>query len=59
MTIITGGQAVIKGGLIHARIYDQEGQLQPLLLKDITDNQHFVAWLQAHDRYTLGEKSHG
>lgn len=43
----------IEDGQIHFRIYDQEGNLQPFVLKDSTDNRHFVDWVKHHDRYTI------
>ena len=39
-------------GFIDARIYDQQGNLQPFPMRDCADNRHFAAWLRQHDRYT-------
>lgn len=38
--------------IVEARIYDQEGNLQPFNMKDTPDNRHFAEFLRIHDRYT-------
>jgi len=49
---ISGGKAELKDGVISAFIYDQEGTLQPLKVKDTLMNRCFIQWLQRHDRYS-------
>jgi hypothetical protein len=38
--------------MVEARIYDQEGNLQPFPMKDTPFNRQFSRWLREHDRYT-------
>jgi len=38
--------------IVEARIYDQEGNLQPFNMEDTPDNRHFAEFLRIHDRYT-------
>lgn len=40
---------------LPARIYDQEGNLQPFPIKDTPENRLFAEWLRVHDRYTPRE----
>jgi hypothetical protein len=43
-------------GTIQAKIYDQEGKLQPFPMKNTPDNQHFAEYLRIHDRYTTSNQ---
>jgi hypothetical protein len=52
MAVIQGGRATVSEDVINCFIYDQEGNLQPLRLKNTLQAQQFVQWLQRHDRYT-------
>ena len=48
----------ISDGLIHYKLYQQDGSFQPTSCKDTTSNRLFVSWVQAHDRYTVnGEET--
>ena len=38
--------------IVTAKIYDQQGNLQPFNMKDTPDNRHFAEFLRIHDRYT-------
>lgn len=49
---LSSGKAKIQDDIIHANIYDQEGNLIPFMVKDTAMNRFFVQWLQRHDRYT-------
>ena len=40
---------MVKAEPIKARIYDQEGNLQPI----VVTCPHFAEWLRVHDRYTV------
>jgi hypothetical protein len=42
----------IRDGVIHYRIYQQDGTLQPMTIRDTHSNRLFVSWVQVHDRYT-------
>lgn len=44
----------VDGNLI-LKIYDQDGDLQELHVRDTKDNEMFGVWLRRFDRYT-GEK---
>jgi hypothetical protein len=41
----------IRDGVIHYRLYDQEGNFTPMTVKDTYANRLFVSWVQIHDRY--------
>jgi hypothetical protein len=41
----------IRDGLIHYRLYDQEGNFTSMTVKDTHSNRLFVSWVQIHDRY--------
>lgn len=38
--------------VIPAKLYDQDGVLQPFHMTASVENQHFAEWLRVHDRYT-------
>lgn len=39
--------------MIEARIYDQEGNLQPFNMSESRSNALFAEFLRVHDRYTV------
>lgn len=45
----------IRDGVIHYRLYQQDGALQPMTVKDTYEMRLLVSWIQAHDRYTPAE----
>ena len=45
----------IRDGRIHYRLYQQDGSMQSMDCQDTLSNRQFVSWVQAHDRYTVGE----
>ena len=42
----------IRDGMIHYRLYQQDGSLAPMTARDMPDNRLFVSWVQIHDRYS-------
>lgn len=42
---------VIKDGVIHYHLYQQDGSRQPMSMTDTFHNRMLVAWMQVHDRY--------
>lgn len=40
----------IREGVIHYRLYQQDGSLQPMTCKDTFENRLFVSWVQKFDR---------
>ena len=42
----------IRDGVIHYQIYQQDGSLQPMTVRDSYEMRLFVSWVQIHDRYT-------
>lgn len=42
----------IRDGAIHFRLYDQAGELQPMVIKDTHQNRLYASWIQIHDRYS-------
>lgn len=42
---------VIRDGVIHYRVYQQDGSLLPMTCKDTLSNRLFVSWVQIFDRY--------
>lgn len=46
----------IRDGVIHYRLYQQDGSMQPMTVRDTYSNRLFVSWVQIHDRYTVKEK---
>lgn len=40
----------IRDGVIHYRLYQQDGRMQAMTCADTPDNRAFVSWVQAHDR---------
>lgn len=43
----------IRDGVIHYRLYQQDGSLQPMTVKDTYSNRLLISWIQIHDRYTV------
>lgn len=41
----------IKDGVIHYKLYNQEGGFVNMTVKDTLSNRLFVSWVQIHDRY--------
>jgi len=46
----------IRDGVIHYKLYNQEGDLTPMTIKNTYENRLFVSWVQIHDRYTVTKK---
>ena len=42
----------IESGVIHYRLYRQDGTFQPMTCRDTQSNRLFVSWVQKFDRYT-------
>jgi hypothetical protein len=42
----------ISDGVIHYRLYRQDGTFQPMTCRDTQSNRLFVSWVQKFDRYT-------
>jgi hypothetical protein len=42
----------IRDGVIHYRIYGQDGEFIPMTVRDTYSNRLLVSWIQIHDRYT-------
>lgn len=42
----------IRDGVIHYRLYQQDGTMQPMTCRDTFDARLFVSWVQKFDRYT-------
>lgn len=42
----------IANGVIHYRLYGQDGSFVPMTLMDNYSNRLFVSWVQKFDRYT-------
>lgn len=40
----------IENGIIHYRLYQQDGTSQPMTCADTVENRNFVSWVQIHDR---------
>jgi hypothetical protein len=40
----------IRDGVIHYRIYQQDGSMQPMTAPDTLHNRQIVSWIQIHDR---------
>lgn len=49
----------IKDGVIHYRIYGQDGIAVPMTCRDTVYNRWFVAWVQVHDRHEESWKNPG
>lgn len=41
----------IEGDVIHYRLYQQDGTMQPMTCKNTLSNRMFVDWVQIHDSY--------
>ena len=48
----SGEKLRIEGGIIHYRLYQQDGTLEPMTCADTKENRMFVEWVQMRDRYT-------
>lgn len=46
----------IRNGVIHYKLYRQDGTLQLMETKDTLDNKFIVDWIQQFDRYTTHEE---
>lgn len=44
----------IEDGVIHYRLYQQDGGSQPMTCPDTIENRNFVSWVQIHDRAVGG-----
>jgi hypothetical protein len=53
--LIIKAKLEIRDGVIHYRIYQQDGSLQPMKCPDTLPNRLYVSWFQAHDRHTPRE----
>lgn len=40
----------IRDGVIHYRLYQQDGSMQAMTCPDTPSNRLFVSWVQGHDR---------
>jgi len=40
----------IRDGVIHYRIYQQDGSMQSMTAPDTMHNRQIVSWIQIHDR---------
>lgn len=43
----------IRDGVIHYRLYGQDGEFVPMTVGDTHSNRLLVSWIQIHDRYTV------
>jgi hypothetical protein len=41
----------IVDGVIHYKLYQQDGSMVDMTVKDTHSNRLFVSWVQIHDRY--------
>ena len=46
----------IRDGVIHYRLYGQDGVFIPMTIEDTYSNRLFASWVQIHDRYSGGKK---
>jgi hypothetical protein len=46
----------IVDGMIHYRLYQQDGTMQDMICKDTQSNRLFVSWVQKFDRYTASDR---
>lgn len=49
----------IRDGVIHYRLYTQDGRMVPMTVKDTHSNRLLVSWIQIHDRYTVAGEEKG
>jgi hypothetical protein len=42
----------IRDGVIHYRLYQQDGTMVAMTVRDTYSMRLFVSWVQIHDRYT-------
>jgi hypothetical protein len=45
----------IEDGVIHYRLYRQDGSMQHMTCADTQSNRLFVSWVQKFDRYTTSD----
>jgi hypothetical protein len=45
----------IRDGLIRYALYQQDGSMQPMTVRDSYEMRLFISWVQQHDRYTPDE----
>jgi len=57
--LIEHGRWDIREGVIHYRIYQQDGTPQEMTCADTSHNRQFVSWVQAYDRWPNGISGHG
>lgn len=43
----------IRDGMIHYKLYQQDGTFQAMTAEDNMSNRRYVSWIQIHDRYNL------
>lgn len=53
--LLTKARLDIRDGVIHYRLYQQDGSMEAMTCRDTASNRLFVSWVQAHDRYTVAE----
>lgn len=44
----------LEAGIIHYKLYTQDGKMVDMTVKDTLSNRLLVSWIQIHDRYTVG-----
>lgn len=49
----------IVDGVIHYRLYQQDGSMVNMTVRDTYSNRLFVSWVQVHDRYTPPPRREG
>ena len=42
-----------RDGVIHYKLYNQDGTFQPMTVEDTLSMRLFVSWVQKFDRYTV------
>lgn len=47
----------IRDGVIHYKLYQQDGSMTSMTVKDTYEMRLFVSWVQVHDRYSVCERS--
>lgn len=52
MSLVDLAKLDIRDGAINYRLYQQDGSLVPMTVRDSFGMRQFVAWVQMHDRYT-------
>ena len=44
----------IENGVIYYKLYQQDGSMVDMTVRDTYSNRLFVSWVQIHDRHTTG-----